>query len=142
MRRRHLNEFQGGELGYILEGIEKEMAKKRYAETLYKADIEKAAAEKRLDKEKQPMQYTSEEAHGTPTPPSIPTTTEPQPRRGMSQHIAKRVGISHATYERTKKIIEKGNEPQKNELRKGTVGIRKIYSQIKREVPSETWHCS
>ncbi|MGC1928137.1 MAG: hypothetical protein WA667_04130 [Candidatus Nitrosopolaris sp.] len=33
----------------------------------------------------------------------------------------------------TKKIIQKCSEQQKNELRKGSVGIRKIYGQIKKE---------
>ncbi|MGB6530593.1 MAG: hypothetical protein WBF33_21005 [Candidatus Nitrosopolaris sp.] len=33
-----------------------------------------------------------------------------------------------ATYERNKRIIEKGSEQQNNELRKGTVGIRASYS--------------
>ncbi|MFZ0223474.1 MAG: hypothetical protein WAM42_17460, partial [Candidatus Nitrosopolaris sp.] len=43
--------------------------------------------------------------------------SEPKERsRGTSQRIAKRVGISAATYERSKKIIE-----QKNELRMGSV---------------------
>ncbi|MFZ0512735.1 MAG: hypothetical protein WAM14_14100 [Candidatus Nitrosopolaris sp.] len=58
----------------------------------------------------------------------------PEPHsRVVSQEIAKKVGISHATFERAKKIIDKGNEQQKNALRKGDVGIRKIYSQLRRE---------
>ncbi|MFZ0513072.1 MAG: hypothetical protein WAM14_15795 [Candidatus Nitrosopolaris sp.] len=37
---------------------------------------------------------------------------EPQPRRGISQDIAK-VGVSHATYESAKKIITNGSEEKK-----------------------------
>ncbi|MFZ0515102.1 MAG: hypothetical protein WAM14_26130 [Candidatus Nitrosopolaris sp.] len=63
--------------------------------------------------------------HGGIQPPTSPE----RPRRiGVSQQIAKRVGVSQATYERTKKIIEKGSDQQKNELRKGAVGIRAIDS--------------
>ncbi|MFY9870401.1 MAG: hypothetical protein WAK17_11825 [Candidatus Nitrosopolaris sp.] len=35
------------------------------------------------------------------------------------QHIAKKVGISVATYNRTKRIIEKGSDQQQNGLGKG-----------------------
>ena len=52
---------------------------------------------------------------------------------GASQRIATKVGIPHATYERTKKIIAKGSDQEKNELRKGAVVVRKIYSQVSRE---------
>lgn len=52
---------------------------------------------------------------------------------GSAQSIAKKVGVSHASYERSRKIIIKGNEDQKNALRKGDVGIQKIYGQLRRE---------
>jgi hypothetical protein len=51
----------------------------------------------------------------------------------ISHIIAKKAGISHATYERSKKIIIKGSEDQKNALREGDVGIKKIYGQLRRE---------
>jgi hypothetical protein len=51
----------------------------------------------------------------------------------ISHIIAKKAGISHATYERSKKIIIKGSEDQKNALRGGDVGIKKIYGQLRRE---------
>ena len=51
-----------------------------------------------------------------------------------SQAIAKRVGLSRATYERIKMIIIKGSEDQKNALRGGkVVGINKIYRQLRYE---------
>ena len=40
---------------------------------------------------------------------------------------------SSTLYERSKKIITKGSEDQKNVLRKGDVGIKKIYRQLRRE---------
>ncbi|MGC2572634.1 MAG: hypothetical protein WA364_14065 [Candidatus Nitrosopolaris sp.] len=44
------------------------------------------------------------------------------------------MGLSHATYERIKKIIIKGSEDQKNALREGkVVGINKIYRQLRDE---------
>ena len=65
----------------------------------------------------------------------LPGGSRIQPERtyGTPQSIAKKVGISHATYERSKKIITKGSEDQKNALRKGDVRIKKIYGQLRRE---------
>ena len=58
--------------------------------------------------------------------------SKPDYRRTRDE-IAKHVGISPASYDRTKKIILKGDEESKKKLRKGGVGIRKVYSQIRRE---------
>jgi tRNA G10 N-methylase Trm11 len=121
LNRRHLNEFQKSELGFTLEAIDVEMAKLRDLENRYDSSKGKAAADKRW-KEK-PMRATSREVARIP---------DPAPR-GSAQSIAKKVGVSHATYERSKKIILKGSEDQKNALRKGDVGIRKVYGQLRRE---------
>jgi len=51
----------------------------------------------------------------------------------ISHIIVKKSGISHSTYERSRKIIIKDSEDQKNALRKGDVGVQKIYGQIRRE---------
>ena len=45
--------------------------------------------------------------------------------------------MSAATYERGKKIIEKGTEGQKNSLRNHSIGISKVYNQIRRQEQKE-----
>ncbi|MFZ0513127.1 MAG: hypothetical protein WAM14_16070 [Candidatus Nitrosopolaris sp.] len=45
--RRHLNEFQRGVLGFILEGIESVMARQRREQSKFKTDTGKLAADKR-----------------------------------------------------------------------------------------------
>lgn len=117
--RRHLNEFQKSEMGKSLEGIESRKAQKRQDDTKFK-----------------PGHTSKKHIRSPPWSPSREgDRLEPKKSiwKGTSQEIAKRIGVSHATYERSKKIIEKGSEEQKNLLRKGDVGIRKIYGQIKRE---------
>ncbi|MFZ0513128.1 MAG: hypothetical protein WAM14_16075 [Candidatus Nitrosopolaris sp.] len=47
LRRRHLNEFQRGLLGFILEGIESEMARQRREQSKFKPDTGKLAADMR-----------------------------------------------------------------------------------------------
>jgi len=50
-----------------------------------------------------------------------------------SQIIAKKIGISTATYERGRKIIEKGTDELKSSLRRGTIGMTNVYNQIRRQ---------
>jgi hypothetical protein len=47
--------------------------------------------------------------------------------------MAKKIGISHVICERSKKIIVKGSDDQKNALRMDDVGIRNVYGQQRRE---------
>jgi hypothetical protein len=47
--------------------------------------------------------------------------------------MAKKIGIPHVISESSKKIIVKGSDDQKNALRMGDVGIRKVYGQQRRE---------
>ena len=69
---------------------------------------------------------------------SIDATLEPCEEKGkVSKIIAKKIGVSTATYERGKKIIEKGTEDQKNNLRKDTIGITNVYNQIRRQEQKE-----
>jgi hypothetical protein len=65
---------------------------------------------------------------------SIDATLEPCEEKGkVFEIIAKKIGVSTPTYERSKKIIEKGTEDQKNNLRKDTIGITNVYNQIRRQ---------
>ncbi len=69
---------------------------------------------------------------------SIDATLETNEEKGkVSQIIAKKIGVSTATYERGKKIIEKGNEGQKCSLRRGTIGMINVYNQIRRQEQKE-----
>ena len=47
--------------------------------------------------------------------------------------IAKKTGLSPRTYERAKKIIEKGSEEVKEKLRQGKTKISKEYEKIQRD---------
>jgi hypothetical protein len=51
-----------------------------------------------------------------------------------SHAIAKRVGISHASYERSKKIIKKGSEDQKIALRRSGKPLAEQAMQSKYEI--------
>jgi len=65
---------------------------------------------------------------------SIDATLLPSEKKGkVSQIIAKKIGVSTATYERGRKIIEKGTEEQKSNLRSGTIGMANVYNQIRRK---------
>jgi ParB-like chromosome segregation protein Spo0J len=119
LRRRQLGLFQRVEVGYNLEDIEKEIAKRRMSlgghivglankkENYNNNDVERRVA-------------------------SIDATLPPSEEKGkVSQIIAKKIGVSTATYERGKKIIEKGTEEQKNNL--STIGMANVYNQIRRQ---------
>jgi hypothetical protein len=124
LNRRHLNEFQKAELGFLLEGIEGEMAKRRQVSAYLDSQKAKSAIGKRWNKpQKDVIRSPSREGD----------RIQSERAYGSTQSIAKKVGISHATYERSKKIITKGSDDQKNALRKGDVGIRKVYGQLRRE---------
>lgn len=118
LKRRHLNEFQRVEMGKALEGIEGERAKLRKQATHFNTNRGKEAAAKRW------MPSTSVEAKGIKKDYTATKT---------STEIGKRVNLSHAQYERGKKILDKGTPDQINALRAGDLSIRKVYSQIRRE---------
>ena len=48
----------------------------------------------------------------------------------VSKIIANKIGQSTSIYERNKKIIEEGNEEQKNRLRENKESTNKIYNDI------------
>lgn len=116
VNRRHLNEFQRAELGFLMEGIEGELAKKKQEESQFKPGHPRFGGRGSKDS----LWSSSREDRHKPASP-------------ISHIIAKKAGISHATYERSKKIIIKGSEDQKNALREGDLGIKKIYGQLRRE---------
>ena len=124
LRRRQLNEFQRVEIGYSLENIEKERAKRRMSLGGQRVGL----ANKKEEHDE------NNEQRGA----SIDATLEPYEDKGkVSEIIAKKIGVSTATYERGKKIIEKGTEDQKNNLRKDTIGITNVYNQIRRQEQKE-----
>ncbi|PWU81204.1 MAG: hypothetical protein DLM72_08090 [Candidatus Nitrosopolaris wilkensis] len=126
LRRRQLNEFQRVELGYSLEDIEKERAKRRMSIGGHIVGL----ANKKEDSD------NNNEIERRVA--SIEATLEPSEEKGkVSQIIAKKIGVSTATYERGKKIIEKGTEDQKNSLRRGTMGMTNVYNQIRRQEQRE-----
>jgi ParB-like chromosome segregation protein Spo0J len=124
LRRRQLNEFQRVEIGYSLENIEKERAKRRMSLGGQRVGL----ANKKEEHDE------NNEQRGA----SIDATLEPCEDKGkVSEIIAKKIGVSTATYERGEKIIEKGTEDQKNNLRKDTIGITNVYNQIRRQEQKE-----
>lgn len=124
LRRRQLNEFQRVELGYSLEDIEKARAKRRMSLGGHLVGL----ANKKEDDSNRVEQRVA----------SIDATFEPSEQKGKtSEIIAKMIGVSTATYERGKKVIEKGTEDQKNSLRRNTIGITNVYNQIRRQEQKE-----
>ena len=133
LRRRHLNEFEKAEMGLKLEQIEEKKALQREQATQFKPGHTFVGKKEQQEKPGE----GSKSWHVSPDiDPKKPTTSKQQPvinRKTLGDMIAKRVGISRSSYERSKKIILKGSEQQKIQLRKGDVGIRKVYSQIRRD---------
>jgi ParB-like chromosome segregation protein Spo0J len=126
LRRRQLNEYQRVELGYSLEVLEKARAKRRMSLGGHIAGL----ANKKEDDDNN----NEVGQRGA----SIDATLEPCEEKGkVSKIIARKIGVSAATYERGKKIIEKGTENQKNNLRKDTIGITSVYNQIRRQEQKE-----
>jgi 16S rRNA G966 N2-methylase RsmD len=122
LNRRHLNEFQKVELGHLLEDIETEKAKIRMSTGRHLVELP----------------HGKDEDDGTNNQErkvaSTDATIEPVEGKGkVSQIIAKRIGVSSATYERGKKIIEKATEGQKLTFRTGDIGIMKVYNQIRKQ---------
>ncbi len=103
LNRRHLNQFQISELGYKLEGIEKQKAKIRQLKYLKNVG------------------YISS---------SLASNDANEETGKVSKIIANRIGQSSTIYERNKKIIEEGTEEQKNKLQKEKESTNKIYNEI------------
>jgi hypothetical protein len=104
LRRRHLNNFQLVELGVPLLEIEKELAKRR--KTLggkYGRNIQLGLA---------------------------PNDAKPVFKGKATATVAKRIGVSTRTFERGKKIVEKANEEDKEQLREGKTSISGVYNKI------------
>jgi hypothetical protein len=104
LRRRHLNNFQLVELGVPLLEIEKEIAKRRkILGGKYGRNIQLGLA---------------------------PNDAKPVFKGKATATVAKRIGVSTRTLERGKKILEKANEEDKEQLREGKASISGVYSKI------------
>lgn len=105
LRRRHLTSFQLVELGVPLLEIEKKLAKKRQIEGGKKGrDLQLGLASK---------------------------GSLSHIKKGKATAIvAKKIGLSTRTFERGKKIIEKANENEKQQLREGKKSITKAYKEL------------
>jgi ParB-like chromosome segregation protein Spo0J len=104
LRRRHLNNFQLVELAVPLLEIEKALAKKRQS---------KSAKEG----QDSPLGLASDDA-------------EPDFKGKATEAVAKKAGVSARTFERGKKILEKGSEDDLQKLREGKTSITKVYNEI------------
>jgi hypothetical protein len=104
LRRRHLNNFQLVELGVPLLEIEKELAKRR----------------KKLGGK-----------HGRNIQLGLaPNDAKPVYKGKATATVAKKIGVSTSTFERGKKISEKANEEDKEQLREGKASISGVYNKI------------
>lgn len=103
LRRRHLNDFQKAELGYALLQIEREKARLRQLSTLKQGDK---------------LPSTSIKANGEDTGKAAVI-------------VAKEVGLSRPTFERSISIIERAPERLKEKLRAGEISIAAGYETTK-----------
>jgi hypothetical protein len=104
LRRRHLNNFQLVELGIPLLEIEKELARRRKISG---------------GKQGRNIQLGLASNDAKPVFKGKATAT-----------VAKRIGVSTRTFERGKKIVEKANEEDKEQLREGRASISGVYNKI------------
>jgi hypothetical protein len=125
LERRHLNEFQREELGHALEEIEGEKARKRMSNGGRLTEVANQEGLKDEDPNK---------AHDLA---SADATTE---SAGKTSHIiAKKIGISPASYERSKKIKQLGTDEQKQSVREGEVPIGLPQIQLRDILDFQTW---
>jgi ParB-like chromosome segregation protein Spo0J len=114
LKRRHLNSFQIAELEYKMEEIYKERAKRRSLSNL---------------------KNVNKEINLSTAPNDAIDLINIEKETGkVSEIIAKNTGISSRTYERAKKIIEKGSEDAKAKLRANKTTISKEYEKIQRDL--------
>lgn len=111
LNRRHLNSFQIAELGYQLEEIEREKAKKRQLNHLKNVGDNSSLSLAPFD---------ANEKEGK----------QERQKGKVSQIIANKIGQPTRTYERNRKIIEEGSDEQKERLRQGKVSTNKVYNEI------------
>jgi ParB-like chromosome segregation protein Spo0J len=104
LRRRHLNNFQLVELGVPLLEIEKELARRR---------------------------KTLGGKHGRNIQLGLaPNDAKPVFKGKATATVAKTIGVSTRTFERGKRILEKANEEDKEQLREGKASISGVYNKI------------
>ena len=100
---RQLNDFQKAELGHELEKIEAERAKKRQIANL---------------KNGKEVPLASNEANGE--------------GGKTAEKVAKKIGVSTATYKRAKKIIQEAPEHLKQKVKSGKTSITYAYKSVMR----------
>lgn len=105
LRRRHLTKFQLVELGVPLLEIEKELARKRHAQS-------------KSPSQNMQIDYTLEDAK--PVFKKIEAVAK----------VAKKVGVSPRTFEKGRKILEKASEDAKQKLREGKTSITQVYREL------------
>ena len=116
LRRRHLNDYQKAELGYPLLEIEAELARRRQKEL---------AGTRKGD-------TLAPNGAKVGTSVSIVTQAEHNPEIRSTDIVAKKIGLSGRTFERSKKIIEEAPEAIKQKLREGKTSISKAYDSIQK----------
>jgi DNA methylase/ParB-like nuclease domain len=118
LKRRQLNEFQIAELGYKLEEVEGEKARKRQVDL---------AGTRRNNKD-------NDYGDNTNTLYSFEYKVAKEDRTGRVQKIiSDKIGLSPTTYYRAKKIIEESPESVKDKVRSGSVTINKAYKHLQKE---------
>ncbi|MGA9169475.1 MAG: DNA modification methylase, partial [Nitrososphaeraceae archaeon] len=122
LKRRQLNEFQIAELGYKLEEVEGEKAKKR------RIDL---AGTRKNNKDNDCGDNTNTLYSFEYKVAKEDRTTVATGR--VQKIIADKIGLSPTTYYRAKKIIEESPELIKDKVRSGKVTINKAYSQLQKE---------
>ena len=117
--RRHLNTFQKIELGYSLEGILRENAKRRMSLGGIIGGLANGRETNPDDKERVA---------------SAKATLESMEDKGkVSEMISRKIGIPTSMYEKGTKIIKEADELQKNRLRNGTASLTSVYNQIRKQ---------
>ena len=122
LQRRQMNAYQRIEVGYSLEGILRENAKKRMS--LGGTIVGLANGNRKESNSNQNERVASAEA----------TLLSTEEKGKVSEIIAKKIGVSTSMYEKGKKIIKEANESQKNSLRDGSATLNKVYNQIRKQV--------
>jgi ParB-like chromosome segregation protein Spo0J len=121
LQRRQMNAYQRIEVGYSLEGILRENAKKRMS--LGGTIVGLGNGNRKESNSNQNERVASAEA----------TLQSIKEKGKVSKIIARKIGVSTSMYERGKKIIKEANESQKNSLRDGSATLNKVYNQIRKK---------
>lgn len=147
LRRRHLDEFQRAEVAIKYDKLYKRIARERYEATQFNSKTAQAAVNKRHKKEAEDFSSSLRGASGEAdrsVPEEFSSTNihnefqQPvdwqEPARS-SQQLADEFGVSHATIERVRTILEQGTPEQIQSMRDKSEsgqrpGVRTMYEQV------------